>query len=115
MERRLRGVDIVGLIFASLCVLEALGGLLMQPTYRKMFADFGSTLPLITKIMLNPLTLLVAGVVPMALMAEGVLRQRSEAEQLVRCVVGIVGAAGLIVAFVLALYLPVFALAGELH
>lgn len=110
MERKLRGVDIVGLFFASLCVFEAIGGLILQPSYRKMFQDFSSELPLITTLMLNPLTLLVAGVLPMALMAEGVLRQRSEGAQLARCVVGMVSSAGLIVGFLMALYLPMFRL-----
>jgi hypothetical protein len=50
----------------------------------------------------------------MALMAEGVLRQRAEGGQLVRCVVGMVVAAGLIVGFLMALYLPMFRLSEQL-
>jgi type II secretory pathway component PulF len=87
----------------------------LQPTYRKMFADFGAELPWITIVMLSPLTLLIAGVVPMALMAEGVLRQRSEGGQLLRCVVGMVVAGGLIAGFLVALYLPMFRLSETLH
>ena len=112
---KLRGVDIVGLFFASLCVFEAVGGLVLQPSYRKVFQDFGSTIPLITSLMLNPITLLIAGVVPMALMAEGVLRQRSEKTQLLRCIVGMIGSAGLIAGFVAAIYLPMIGLAAEIH
>jgi hypothetical protein len=89
---------------------------MMQPGYRAMFRDFGSgTLPLITRIMLNPLTLIIAAVLPMGFVAEGVLRQRSEGAQLARCVVAMVGAAGLVVGFLVALYLPMFKLAGEIR
>ena len=115
MERKLRGVDIVGLFFSSLCVFESLAGLMVQSSYRKLLEDFGSSLPLITRIMLNPLTLLVTGVVPMALMAEGVLRQRAEGEQVARGVVGMIVAVGLVVGFLIALYLPMFTLAGQIN
>ena len=115
MERKLRGVDIVGLFFASLCVFEMIGGLMLQPSYWAVFRDFGSTVPLFTALMLSPITLLVAGVMPMALMAEGVLRQRSEQHQLVRCVVAMIGSAGLVVGFVAAIYLPMIGLAAEIH
>jgi uncharacterized membrane protein len=115
MERKLRGVDIVGLFFASLCVFEAIVGLMLQPTYLKMFRDFSTSLPPLTRIMLNPATLLIGGLIPMALMAEGVLRQRSEGSQLARCVVAMIGSAGLIVGFVAAIYLPMIGLAAEIH
>ena len=115
MEQKLRGVDIVGLFFASLCVFEAVGGVILQPSYRRVFADFGSTLPPFTALMLNPLTLLIAGVMPMTLMAEGVLRQRNETAQLARVVVAMIGSVGLIVGYVAAIYLPMIGLAGEIH
>lgn len=114
MEQRLRGVDIIGIIFAILCMLEAMVALLMQPTWMRMFADFGSELPWFTRIMLSPATALVVGFTPIVLMAEGVLRRRSEPSQVARCVVAIVAALGLLVGPIAAVYLPIFSLAGRI-
>ncbi len=113
MEQRLRGVDIIGIIFAVLCMIEGSIALLMQPTWMRMFAEFGSELPYLTRIMLSPITALVVGFTPLVLVAEGVVRRRSEVSQVARCVVAIVAAAGLLVGSIAALYLPIVTLAGS--
>jgi hypothetical protein len=115
VERKLRGIDILGLIFATLCMLEAIAGLFAQPVYRKMFADFGTTLPAFTTLMLRPATLVVAGLAPMLLVAEGAVRARSETAQLIRCVIAIVTMVGLLAGFGIAMYLPIFTLAGSIQ
>lgn len=107
---RFRGVDILGLMLGGLCLVEAVVGLALQPGYRAMFNDFQATLPLLTRVMLQPVTLVVAGVGPLLLIAEGVLRKRSEVAQIARCVVALCAVIGLVVAFVAATYLPVFQL-----
>lgn len=114
MERQLRGIDILALIFATLCLLEAALGLALQPGYRTMFAEFGGELPRWTELMLQPATLVVAGLAPMMLVAEGVLRRRSEQAQFTRCVVALIAAVGLVVGFLAAMYLPLFHIGGAI-
>ena len=106
MERQLRGVDVLALIFAGVCLVEAGVGLFLQPVYRHMLAEFQTTLPLATAFMLHPATLVVFGLSPMLLVGEGVIRKRSEAAQVARCVVVIVLAVGLVIGFWAAMYLP---------
>ena len=108
VDRKLRGIDILGLIFASLCALEAIVGLLMQPVYKRMFADFGAALPRLTQLMLNPGTLVIAGFVPLVLVVEGVVRRRSETGQVVRGVVAMVVLVATPMAFFAGMYLPIF-------
>jgi type II secretory pathway component PulF len=115
MERRLRGVDILAMIFATLCILEAVAGLLLQPTYLRMFAEFGSTLPVFTRIMLSPIPLIVAGFLPMVLVVEGMLRGRSEVGQVARCALAIAAMAGMLVSFLVAMYLPMLELSGQIR
>lgn len=105
---RFRGVDILGLLLGGLCLVEAVVGLALQPGYRAMFNDFQTTVPLLTRVMLQPVTLVAAGVGPLLLIGEGVLRKRSEVAQVLRCVVALCAVIGLMVAFVAAMYLPVF-------
>lgn len=115
VERSLRGVDLISLGLAALCVVEAGVGLALQPIYLAMFADLGGELPFFTQLMLRPVTLIVAGFSPMILAAEGVIRRRSEAAQVARCVAAIITAVGLVAAFFGAMYLPLIRLAGEIR
>lgn len=116
MERKRRGIDILALVFATLCILEAIAGLFAQQLYGKMFADIGNApLPSFTILMLQPSTLIVAGLAPMALVAEGVVRARSESAVLSRCVIAIVTMLTLPAAFCIGMYLPIFALAGAIQ
>lgn len=115
VERKLRGIDILSLGLAAVCVVEAALGLAVQPRYRAMFADFGSALPFFTELMLRPATLIVVGLLPMILAVEGVLRRRTEAAQVARSVVAIIVAVGQVAAFFGAMYLPIFTLAGQLE
>ncbi|MDP1825023.1 MAG: hypothetical protein Q8L48_17330 [Archangium sp.] len=112
---RFRGVDILGLLLGGLCLVEAVVGLGLQPGYRAMFNDFQATLPLVTRVMLQPVTLVVAGVGPLLLVGEGVLRKRSEVAQVARCAVALFAVIGLMVAFVVATYLPVFQLGATIE
>lgn len=109
---RLRGIDILALFFASVCLFEAVVEIRMQPTYLAMFKEFGAELPLFTRLMLNPGVVMLAGLLPVLFVAEGVLRRRSEASQVVRCVVAIIAAISLVAGFIGALYLPIVRMNG---
>ena len=114
MDRPVRGIDILALIFATACVVAAVIGLMLQPTYLKMFAEFGSALPRFTWLMLKPATMIVAGLLPMGLVIEAVFKQRSEAAVLVRCAIAMACAIFLVIAFIAAVYLPVFGMMREI-
>ena len=79
-----------------------------------MFADFGSTLPLLTQFALRPWVLVVAGSIPMALVLGGVLGKRSEPEMVAICVIAVGAALGLVIAFAAAMYLPIIGIAGAI-
>ena len=115
MDRPVRGIDILALIFAMACLVEAVIGLLMQPTYLKMFAEFGSAIPFFTRLMLRPGTMIVAGLLPLGLVIEGVFKRRSEFAMLVRCAIAMGCALLLIVAFIAAIYLPIFSISGSVN
>lgn len=115
MQRPVRGIDILALVFAIVCLLEAALGLLLQPIYLKMFAEFGSALPWFTILMLRPTTLVVIGLLPMVLVVEGLLMRRSETAVLVRCVIAMACALFLVIGFIASVYLPIFSLAGQIH
>ena len=110
MDRPVRGIDILALIFATACVVEAVLGLMLQPIYLKMFAEFGSELPIITRLILRPATMIVVGLLPMGLVIEAVFKRRSEAAVLVRCAIAMACAIFLVIAFIAAMYLPVFSM-----
>lgn len=113
-ERKLGGLQVVGGIAASFCVLEAVGMVGLQPTYLSMFRDFGAELPLLTRVFLQPVTPLALGLLPTALVVEGIVRGRSEGAQLARTIAAIATAAGLLLGFLVAMYLPILELAGQI-
>lgn len=113
MEPRLRGVDILGLFFGTVCLLEAAVGLVLQPGYRTLFDEFAGSLPGLTRVMLEPATMIVLGALPLGFVAEGVLRRRSERALVARVVVAIVCGVALVVVFSVAMWLPLSNLAQQ--
>jgi|GEM_PF-5817213 lysylphosphatidylglycerol synthetase-like protein (DUF2156 family) len=106
---RLRGIDVIGLVFAAACVAEVITGVLIQPLWLKMFADFGAALPLFSLLLLRPWFVVVIGLLPVVGIAEGVARRRSERWLAVRVVIAMLVVLGLPLAFFVALYLPISA------
>ena len=106
MEPRLRGIDVVGLLFGTICLVESAVCLVLQPGYRTLFREFASHVPGLTRLMLEPATLIVTGLVPLAFVAEGVLRRRTERELIARTVVALAAALALVAVFALAMWLP---------
>lgn len=106
MEPKLRGIDILGLLFGTIGLVESAVGLVLQPGYRALFLEFTGGVPPLTRLMLEPATLIVTGLVPLAFVAEGVLRRRSERQLIARTVVALVSALALVAVFALAMWLP---------
>ena len=106
MERRLRGIDVIGILLAGVCLAEMAVGLAAQPRFGSMLADFGVALSPLARLMLAPAPLVAIGLLPLALVVEGILRRRSEAAMVARCIVAIVVGLGLALAFLGALTLP---------
>lgn len=96
MERRFRSIDLVSLLFGAVCMLETIVGLVVQRAYGFLLRDFAFELPLAMRFMLEPMTLL-AGPVAFVVVIEGVWRKSSEAGQVVRCLVAVVAAVGLLI------------------
>jgi hypothetical protein len=110
MEQRLRGIDILALFFGTVGLVEAVVCLVLQPGYRQLFTEFASSIPAFTRLMLQPATLIILGAVPLAVAAEGVWRRRSERVLIGLTVMTIACAIALVVAFALAMYLPLIQL-----
>jgi hypothetical protein len=106
MERRLRGIDVLGLLLAGVCLVEMAIGLAAQPRFASMLADFGISRTPLATLMLAPAPLVVIGLLPLALVAEGILARRAEAAMVARSIVAIVVGLGLALAFLGALTLP---------
>lgn len=114
MEQRLRGIDIVGLVVAFVCLVEAVVGVVVQPSYQRLFTDFAVELPWITRAMLHPLAALLPALVPAVLVGEGVARRRSERAMVVRVVIAIALMLVGPVVFLVATYLPIFTVSGQI-
>ncbi|MFZ5444053.1 MAG: hypothetical protein ACOZQL_28875 [Myxococcota bacterium] len=112
MEQRLRGIDIVGIVVALVCLVEAIVGVAVQPSYRRLFEDFSVQLPALTRFVLHPLSALLPALVPAIVVGEGIARRRSERGMVARVVVAIalmlIGPA----LFLIGSYLPIFTVAG---
>lgn len=111
----MRGIDILALFFATVCLLEAAVCLVLQPGYRTLFEEFASEVPALTRVMLRPATLVVLGTLPLAAVAEGVWRRRSERALIGLTVVALVSAIALVFAFGWAMYLPLHEVREELR
>ena len=96
MRQRLRGIDILGLIFATACLFEVGLALLIRQPLAQILEDMKVNLPHLATFMMKRGAVVVAGLAPMTLILEGTLRKRSEANQLTRCVVAIVVMIGLL-------------------
>ena len=105
MERRLRGIDVIGILVACVCLVETAVGLAAQPRFRSMLADFGVALSPMARLMLAPAPLVAIGLLPLALVVEGIFNRRTEAAMVARGIVAIVGL-GLALTFLGALTLP---------
>ena len=77
-------------------MLETVVGLVVQRAYGFLLRDFAFELPLAMRFMLEPVTLLT-GPVAFVVVIEGVWRKSSEAGQVVRCLVAVVAAVGLLI------------------
>ena len=88
--------------------------MMLQPPYRSLFSEFVSVPPLLVMVMLHSATPVIAGLTPALLLVEAVLRRRTERYLVALCVVALIAAAGLVIAFVAAIYLPIIRLSGEL-
>src|SRR5262245_40592949 len=72
---RLTAFDAVGLAvgaFGLLCAAAAV--VKVAPIFDKMFADFGHDLPALTRLFLTPWFLFALGVLPLTVVAVGILR-----------------------------------------
>ena len=107
----MRGIDILALLFATIGLIEAVVCLVLQPGYRQLFTEFATALPPVTVLMLQPATLVVMGLVPLAVVSEGVWRRRSERTLIGLTVMAIVCAIALVVVFGVAMYLPLWSIA----
>lgn len=104
------GVDVFGFTVAALSALFAVVNVtVLQPAFVQMFEDFGGALPWLTRLMLKPPVPLVLGLVPFGIVVSRV------GERSVRVVAASVFAVAQVFVSVLALYLPVWSLAGKIQ
>jgi hypothetical protein len=109
MTRYFTGFDVVGLALAGAGLLAATAAISMQPTFHTMFSDYGQALPTVTVLFLQPWFLGLVGMVPLAVVLDGVLRRASRRGRSLRMKVSILLALAVPVMFLAAMYLPVFA------
>jgi hypothetical protein len=110
---RLSVLDVVGLVTSGLALLGALVAVLaIQPAFAEMFSDFGGELPWLTRVALQPWPPLVVALVPLLLVAESALRSVGRTGRMIRVAVSLVVVGIGSALFLMALYLPIFDLAG---
>lgn len=113
-EQRLRGIDIIGIVVALVCLVEAIVGLAVQPSYQRLFTDFAVQLPALTRFVLHPLSALLPALLPATIVAEGVARRRTERGMVARVVVAIALMLAGPVIFLVGTYLPLFLISGQI-
>lgn len=112
MNERARGIDVVALLLVGVLILEGVGLTIGSRSFALMFRDFGSKLPWLTRLFMLPVVPLGVVLGCAAFAIEGVVRRRPEPAMMMRVVVEIVIGVVLLGAFLVAMYLPVFSLAG---
>jgi peptidoglycan/LPS O-acetylase OafA/YrhL len=114
MERS-RGIDVVALALSALLLVEGVLLALAQRSFALMFRDFGATLPLPTRLFIQPAFPIGVALVGGAFALEGVIRRRSEGALLARVISVLVLAAALLIGFFVAMYAPIFNTAGDIR
>ncbi len=110
----MKRVDGVGFTIAgfSLLVAMVLAGY-VRPTYARMFEDFDAALPWLTRVMMHGWVLLLIGALPLFVTIEGLVRDVAFAGKTIRLFVASTLTVLGFVAFLIAMYLPVFSIAGD--
>lgn len=104
--------DAVGLTFAAFSLIwSAAAGLVVGPTFAKMFGDFGGPLPTLTTLCLQPWFPVALGSIPSLIVGEGLLRNVAQTGRAIRMGFAIVLTLALPCVFLMAMYLPIFVLA----
>lgn len=93
--------------------LVAFFGVVLAPTYSGMFRDFGGELPLLTRLFLQPLVPIAVSAGLMLFTGTALLFPR-RAARIALCAVAAFVALLTITLFFVAMYLPIFSLAGNI-
>lgn len=89
-RRRLMVFDGVGLAFSGFALIWTAAAIFaVQPTFERMLRDFGAELPAFTRLCLNRGFVLALGLVPLLLVAEGILLNAGERGRAVRMAVAV--------------------------
>lgn len=103
-----------GTVAAATALPLLLLALRVVPTFREMFAEFGSVLPWLTQLALMQWPLVLWALVPPAVLGLAASRPSLKQRRLGIVAAFLLGAAGLAAGW-WALYLPIFALAGNIE
>lgn len=115
MSRSTSPVDL-GSLFSGLIAL-GFGGVLVvvvQPSFRTTFAEFGAALPRLTQIVLSPIYAIVVGALPLGLAIAARAQPAGSPARAALAVTSMLLALLLPVSFFLGAYLPLLQIAGNL-
>lgn len=103
----------VGLAFGACGLLwSATATVILAPTFAKMFSDFGGKLPAFTELCLTQWFPLTLGLVPLAVVGAGIFGAATRKLRAILMSVAIFLTLALPVGFLIAMYLPIFSIAG---
>ncbi|MGV3623865.1 MAG: hypothetical protein ACO1OB_23815 [Archangium sp.] len=112
---KVTGVDVYGFVMAALAFLFAVVTVVaIQPAFLSMFADFGSELPALTRLMLKKGPALAFGVVPFLIVVSGVAMNADRTGRVMRAGSATLVTTLFIVTTVVAMYLPIWSIAGQI-
>lgn len=110
----MKRIDVIGFTIAGVSLLVALVLVgYVRPTYERMFADFSAELPWLTRLMLQRWVLVLLGGLPFLATVEGIVRNVTFEGKTIRLFVSSTLATVGFFVFLVAMYLPVFSIAGQ--
>jgi type II secretory pathway component PulF len=87
-------------------------GFSAAPIFAKMFAEFGQDLPAFTALSLKPWFQILLALIPLVIVADGILRRATRRGRAVRMCLAIFLSLALPGVFLVGMYLPIFTISG---